>query len=212
MHVRTRWFIGFGVFTALVVGLLVWGLLNYSEPGLLQVCFDTRGKMLGTSENCPELVWDKQDIPIKVSVRSYVENGVFKVKTVKDAIKDFNRDVDFKLFEYVEDGKDARVYVLVNAPVEVNSTQPFALKDAGGVTEFDRAASDGKLRVEIRIGNVTQIGPAYCAAYHELGHASGLADDDFSASYMDSKITSADCSMKKHLTDWDKDILIKKYK
>ncbi len=155
-----KWF-AFGAFGFLVVAGVVFGVLFYNarDDGLLRICRDLNG--WATYEtNCSEVCWSRKT-PLRVRAEG--------VEGLRGAVKQWNKDAGFKLFEISKDAAD----VLVDDQLPRADSKIHA----GGTTSHKLDVSGCVTSASIHIFNVPDAARTAAVLRHELGHAAGLADD-----------------------------------
>lgn len=196
------------IFTITVVGLLVWGIYNHTEPGFLTGCWkqgvfhftDAGGK-----EVCDEVVepqWPFDQLPITVQLSGSTDRGAEAI--VARQVEALNDRLGFKLLSTVATGGD--IEVLWNAPYVAGGHSP------SGSCKLTRAEGKG-YHGEIVIRGMHSVGAYAHVVYHELGHCGLLlAHDDFASSPMSDTQQNVDAARGPRLTDYDRDIIRERYR
>lgn len=145
------------ILTAVVVGLLVFGIGTHAEAGLAEA----------------RPLWEST--PIDVCASAYTgtpaDNGD-AIDATAHAVDTTNERLGFAAYVMSTTGCDTTV--IVGAPTE------SGWRDPGGDAQFDA----GRPGCTIRTANTGTGEPLALTLQHELGHCLGLAHDDFSVSIM----------------------------
>lgn len=144
----------FVVFTAVVVGLITWGVATHSEAGMMET---TPG-------------WARSDFPLRVCPAAYVPPVAPAVRAVSDAVGDINSQLGFRAMEV--ECQASAIMVMVGVPSEAGWTDP-----GGNATVRHHACA-------IETCNTGTAEVEQLVLQHELLHCLGLTHDDFSSSIM----------------------------
>ena len=157
---------GFGGFTVLVLGLIVYGVLTHEEPGLKN----------------PEAAYPKTAFPLSVSGESYTAEGTIPLTSdhksaMKSAIEDVNSRLDFTVLKMVKPSeKLADWTVTIGVPHDDTWEGPggnYVLSGDSRTKEWSSCT--------IQTSNTGTRALLYLTLYHEFGHCLGLDDDEQSA-------------------------------
>ncbi|MFA6049870.1 MAG: matrixin family metalloprotease [Candidatus Paceibacterota bacterium] len=178
---RNKIQIGVGIgLTVVVLGLLAWAIGthvtgNSGEPGLMSVCWRANGQADFNTSVCstPEEVrWDRSQVPLVVRGPDHPQ--------LHSAIQSANTQVGCEVLQWQEsDGSsDFDILVSLDVPMTAGTDHP------GGATSFRRDAS-GRMKAyaDVFAGGMDATMLVKVIS-HELGHALGLAHDDWSGSIM----------------------------
>lgn len=185
-----------------VAGILIAvGVMKHKENDLLHVVW-TDGKVSAyfdePGEGRDALVWKDTDFPLRVKVLNVDRTPQWRMDALKASVRSFNTQLRCDIFEIVSSG-DGDVFIELEAPREV-WTQNL---HAGSTTHY--ISANGSMKANIEIYGVPNMEAALNAIEHELGHAVGLAHDDFEMSLMHPNAVSN--SQFSRLTDHDKKTL-----
>lgn len=183
-----------GALTTAVVGLIVYGVLTHKESGLLQACATLPARVADYTGTCFDVKWHK--LPLSV----YGIGDKDQARVLRNEVGAINAQLGFHALK-ISSSADADVSVLFNQAPAKN------LPKEGGTTTHYFAADNFAKKAEIRVYNVVLIELLGPVIQHELGHAIGLAHDDFRSSIM--MIGSGTGS---RITDYDRALLRKLYK
>jgi len=195
------WVVGVVVFLTIGVAaavLIVYGVTTHDEPGLLRICRigdravyvdDLEGEEPATCADALELRWPREAVPLAVRVfHGEGENGTppaEELRVVEAAVADFNSQVGFELFT-LDRGREGVVDVslVLGAAAE--------LGDPPGECRH-RLRGDGRATAAtVVVRNVPDDATLFRVLLHELGHAAGLAHDDWTGSLMNRRTLSAE--------------------
>lgn len=205
MKTRDKVMLG-GVIALAVVALVlvIVGVLTHTEAGLLTACEQSNGA-LDPDGDCEEVQWDRAQFPLQVHADT---SNPFPPNDPEDAAQSvidlINGRLGFDALEWTEDPTDADVSVEVGAAQEVGTW----MGDANGDARHFRR-DDGTLRCEVRTWNTGSLEMLDKALTHEMGHALGLAHDDFedSAMFGGTLRPDGDRLTRMRLTDHDRGLL-----
>ena len=171
---RIIWLVAGIVGTLGVIALIVFGVLNRNEAGLLN----------------PEVTWRSSEFPLLMEVDVYSveapsEEDVQRAhEATDDAISFINDRLGFEAYRRVDLVPRNHVHVLVGVPQEsVNSDTigESGIADAGGT--FSLSGSEAHwTHCNIQTSNTGNL--LDLVLKHELGHCLGLAHDESSRSIM----------------------------
>ena len=151
--------IGFAVFTALTITLLVVFIVGHEEPTFIV--------------DAPQ--WQHDDFPLPVEVRAYVPGGqVDALRAAVSAIVLTNTRLGFGAFR-LTDG-EPKVTITIGVPVEAGA-------DAGGHSRIHHTGGRAEV-CEVETANTGTLEVLGLTLRHELGHCLGLAHDDYGQSIM----------------------------
>lgn len=190
--------------TILAVALfsLIFGVMSHSEETLLEVCWNnSRAEYVGEIEvesipclgQTEELIYSKEHIPLTVTPLSYdnhlLESDDRDSKVIASAAKTINDQFGFDLVKMVyrtdainEDGQiKARLIVHTQAPYTPGS-RVLSSKVPGWAIHSRRP--DGSIQCDVYLRGGLSERFMYLVALEELGHAIGLAHDDYRGSAM----------------------------
>lgn len=197
------------ILTVVAAVLVVFGILRHNEPDLLHVVW-SGGEVSAYFDEPQEftepLVWEKP-FPLLVKVLNDDRAPAWRVDALHASIASFNRQVGCTIFRAAPGGvtsnENVDIWINLEAPREVWTQNSHA-----GSTRHYIALS-GKMEAKIEIYGVPDMASALNAIEHELGHAVGLAHDNFVMSIMHpNAVTNSEFS---RLTDHDKRTLRSMY-
>ena len=169
--------IAFMVIVAVVLALAIptCGPLHRDEAGLLTGCPDSVTGLLDyDADECPEVRWGQEQIPISIYAMTYNLHPVGPPReTVGAAIEVWNTRLGFDLFELVDSVEESDAVFRTGTAVAVGTWEA----DANGVVQH--YARDGGLIAEVRTWNTGTVAVDHEVNVHELGHLAGLAHDPF---------------------------------
>lgn len=201
-----RWIIGIAVFATIAIAaavLIVYGVATHDEPGLLEVCRGVNGVAVyvdevegespqgGACADAAPLRWRRSDVPIGVNVtHGGTEGGAppsEELRVAELAVRDFNAQVGFELFE-LDDGTGAPpdVSLVLGAPAE-RGDPPGECRHWLRPDGFASSAA-------VVVRNVPDDATVFRVLLHELGHVAGLAHDDWTGSIMNRRTISAEAA------------------
>lgn len=191
MKDKTRFRLKLGGFLTLLTIAIVgiaYGVATHTEPGLMGVCWDgdqvARVESDGAND-CPEVLWNKDQIPLGVYAYTNNPNPVADPGHAVDVARDLiNTQLGFTFYVMSPDMDSADVVVATGVPYD-----KVVFGDARGITTFERHR--GKLRAQVQTTNEGTVEFLHQRIVHELGHGAGLAHDPFvdSAMFIGAEIT-----------------------
>jgi len=146
----------FVVVSVVAVAGVIYGVTTHKEPGFMTI---TAG-------------WDRSQFPLQVCASAYVpSNAADAQSTTADAVSTINSRLGFKALEVSNAGRTCDIDVTVGVPTEVGFTEPGGnARISPKHVKVETANVHGELRDLV--------------LEHELGHALGLAHDDYEQSIM----------------------------
>ena len=158
---RYMWFLLMGACLA-CLGLIVYGVLNYEDGGMLKVCRGSIGQAVySDAVECKEICW-ASPLPLKVVMRS---GGDAERVILKRAIGWYNSQLGGKVLAYDKSK---------NGAIEVWFSQSSPGPQTTHWLNIDNGCVD---LVSIYVINVPLVDQQQLFIEHELGRALGLADD-----------------------------------
>lgn len=194
------------IFALLAVGaiaLVIYGNTTHSEPDLMPVCWED-GHACYAGCTCPEpepLVW-QQGLPL--TVVTIDNDGQVIPRTpgpVLTAIADINAQLGSEVLVITYE-RDADIEVIFRAAYVIDESM------IDGAQGYCKHQNNGE-----RLHAIVGVRPAgdtrheYRVTFHELGHALGLAHDDFESSIMYEHVwddRNDERMSFTRFTDWDR--------
>jgi predicted Zn-dependent protease len=207
-------FVIFGVVLVAAAALIIYGVDTHTEPDLMSVCWQPDGYACYDECSCGEtetLVWP-QGMPLSVVALDHAGNVLSRMPgPVLTAIADINAQLGATFLVPVRTRDNADIELTFRAAYDID-TAARRLDGVPGYCEHRR--QDGRLRsfVAVRPGGDTRY--EYRVAVHELGHALGLAHDDYGASIMFHTVYDDREDARMSFTafsEWDKRVLRQQY-
>lgn len=195
----------FGVFCLLCIGLVIFGVTQHTEPGLMMVCWNANGEAefdTACGDEASEIRWDR--VPLVVD--SEVED-----EALNSAVSTFNSQVGCEMLRLSTGSVVPNVTVNTDSVFDVGSPDVI-----GGMTSFTRYAN-GTVSAEVNVAAVTNSYLRQRVLVHEFGHVFGLAHDNFESSVMfpvqsfDELGTGSGTMDFIRLTDFDRSLLARLY-
>ena len=201
--------VGMAVLFLSVPALLVYGIANHTEQGLLTAC-DTPNGSLDYNGECFEVKWDQSQIPLQLFVSSTtVAASIYPESARSSVVTLINQSLGFRMLSTTGEQDNADIVI----DFETAQVQSLHLHNAHGGALHHRR-SNGSLWCEVKTWNNVTAEWADKSLTHELGHCMGLAHDDFPASAMyPSPLTlSGDFRPTRlRFTDYDRNLLRRLY-
>jgi hypothetical protein len=205
----------FVVLCAAVVMLIVYGRSTYTEPGLLQVCWQLDGQACYADDcQCQErdpLIWS-QGVPLTVVT---VDNEGRVLSPAPDVVGGAMRDINSQLrATFLEAGTDlatADIVLTYRAAFEVDAERGYVDRDPGYCRHW---IEDGRLRAAVYVRPAGALRHEYRVTFHELGHALGLAHDEHTGSIMYPTVWDDRDDARMSFTmfsEWDRRVLRETY-
>jgi len=171
--------------TAVVIGLLIFGISRHTEPTFQRACATEPSGIADYKGDCFDVRWAK--LPVLVSSNGDADQR----EALAYAMRGVNRDLRRTALRAAEPGEAAQAVFLFNAaPLKV-MPHPGAV-----TTHYFR---DGlAVRSETRVINVVLYGIIDGILRHELGHVLGFEDDPYRGVMM-----SYPTDIGKPLSDYD---------
>lgn len=174
------------IFSAAMVGMVIYGVTQHSEPGLFAE------------------PWERSAMPLEVCARGYVSGyDELARERTQDAIGVMNERLAFEAFYLTSaptHAAECDVVIVINAPIEPGWLDP------GG----DALVEPGLCNV--RTAGTGTLEMTHLVLQHELGHCLGLAHDDWVGSIM--RRTQVETPLNEfppRITDSDRELLRDRY-
>ena len=159
---------------ALWILLLAFGCTRAEDNGFLTGCDEGSGP-IDLAGECYPIQWESTPLTVAVVVDDGAIGPDDPGEIVQRAIDAWERRRPLQrqdLFIVIDDPRDADVVVMLKSFPEPGSL------DVLGDARFWRLP-DGRMKAGVRTFNTSSIAQLECVIFHELGHALGLAHDDF---------------------------------
>lgn len=196
---NVNWMLFFVIALAIVsTVLVVVAIFSHDEPDVMHVRWNGNqvSEYFDTQEEGTEpLVWTV-GMPLRVKVDGRAP--LWRLQALDSAITSFNFQVGCPIFLRVEEG-EAEVLIDLEAALVVGRQTGHA----GTTRHF--LLEDGRMRAKVEVYGVSDSAMAMNVIEHELGHAVGLAHDDFVMSLMHPNAASN--SEFSRITDHDRKTL-----
>lgn len=195
--------VGIGVLTVAALGFIVAGVVTHTEAGLLTAC-DHPSTRLDYGANCYDVTWERDQFPLQVHATT---TNPFPPSDPADATRSvislLNSRLGFTALQWTDDPATADIAVTIGVAQEVG----LWMADANGATSHIRGG-DRTLSCEISTWNTGTVELLDKVLTHEMGHALGLAHDDFPDSAMYYTVIPDGARLTRgRLTDYDRGLL-----
>jgi hypothetical protein len=184
--------------TIAIIGVLC-GVLHHTEGDRLVACWrgDAAYYPVGQgdafevdNEKCEEpeeIIYKKKQIPLTVQVftaENDLSNDQDDIKVAKSIISNYNAQVGFEFYRFIEKGTPAIRFCPDVAYSSKSADGSLQRSSVPGWAAHSKGPS-GDIRCSVHVRGGLSIRYAYQVGFHEFGHCAGLSHDhDYPASVM----------------------------
>lgn len=206
-------FLGIVLLFAVAGTLVIVGIANHEEPGLMGICWEDDGSVsyeVDGSDECPEMIWNHAP-PFVVTAVTDNPHASDPRAATRGVVETINHRLGFELLQFDSGECGENVDICVTTGV---AHEPGFMDTSGSAAHF-AVDVDGELPVlhcEARTSNTGTRELLGLVLQHELLHCMGLAHDDFDSSIMrETQRSTPDREFPPRITDSDRDLLRSMY-
>lgn len=181
--------------------IFIFGQLPHKEAGLMKVCWEShQARYAGCQGATEDLVWP-QRFPLTYAVLLvHGTDAQAAHSDIDSAARDWNHQIGFEAFVHTENLPSADVFILYGTYIDPKAREAGSAKHA-------RGGRGTHAFVEVMTPATRHLG--YLVTFHELGHALGLAHDDYPDSSMYAEIVGDGAT---RVSDADRELLRSLYR
>lgn len=196
-----------GVLAVTALVLVIVGVATHTEAGLLTAC-DHPSSRLDYSGDCFDVQWERDQFPLLVHAStSNPHPPADPEDATRSVIRLLNGRLGFDALQWTDTPEEADITVTIGVAQEVG----LWMDDANGAASHIRLP-DGGLRCEVTTWNTGTNEMLDKVLTHEMGHALGLAHDDFEDSAMYYSVRPDGARITRlRITDHDRNLLRELY-